>query len=529
MSRMSPGYAAWWDAPNTGGDDTPVIRHAPEDGNYHLPDWDMVSKMRGSQVGKFAVVPRARRDGTSTGFDASVAGPVHVDPDAPDGGVIFDPTSVDRRTMNQAVATNYYPHQVFYKLGTPAPLLGYGRGRFYGHEQQFVEPPRVNPHLGDHAYIVPKAAGDGGQRLTEIPTIVGNGMAPAPYNPQFHAQEEQRVNPAPPLSSLPPMVHQPVAGPAAQPAPMPAQPQYAPAAPVPPQPVHPGQYQHPGNPYQQPTQPYYPPPPPPADPALMGMMHQLLGGMTALQQRVVAVEQRAAAPPQQPGYPPTTGVSANPMPVGPPPGLATLPVGAGGRPRGGYNTQNENFDDETARPIRKQVIRDKRSQRIIEEDQQEEDDGQQQQPQRPVRRARPNSLVEHDQAERQQTERQYERYQEPGDDRVITGFESLELPFVTGPLGNKAKRRVFLEIPGAGKHSGHFHDIIESEHCVALVYDTRYEDGTQYLPPDMGDTQLKLHVPDKKITYTVSSMGFHYSFGVFDQIVLVKHGVEPLN
>lgn len=118
---------------------------------------------------------------------------------------------------------------------------------------------------------------------------------------------------------------------------------------------------------------------------------------------------------------------------------------------------------------------------------------------------------------------------EEGEEVPTGGFETLNLPWVTGPVGNRAKRQVFFEIPGAGKHSARYHDVIDSDGCVVLVYDTRFEDGTQYLPPNLGETQLKLHVPHLKKSFTVGSMGLHYSFGVFDHIVLVKGDTEHLD
>ena len=142
-----------------------------------------------------------------------------------------------------------------------------------------------------------------------------------------------------------------------------------------------------------------------------------------------------------------------------------------------------------------------------------------------------NSMVRREQ--KQQRLRDYQQSQseeEPGPtNALITGFETLKMSFVTGPLPHKAKRQVFFEFEGIGKQSARYHDVIESDHCVALVYDTRYEDGTQYLPPDLGDKQIRLHVPHLKKTFTISSMGFTYACGVLDHIVLVKHDEEPLD
>ena len=112
---------------------------------------------------------------------------------------------------------------------------------------------------------------------------------------------------------------------------------------------------------------------------------------------------------------------------------------------------------------------------------------------------------------------------------VIIGFETLNLPFVDGPLPRKAKKRVIFEIPGAGKQMANFHDVIVSKECVTLVYDTRYEEGQQYEPPELGEAVITLHIPKGRETRTlrVSSMGFSFTFGVFDMIVLIKHAEEP--
>jgi hypothetical protein len=530
--------ASWWDNPGESGDDTPVIRHAPDDDNYHIPDWDQLSKMRGSKVGRFAIIPAAKRDGSSRGFDCTVAGPVHVDPDAPDGGVVFDPSQVSKQQIKQAISNSYYPHQAFYAMGTPAPLLGFGRkGRFYSQQEDY-EDPRVNNRMPGGTYIAPKATDDG--RQYEVPNVVADGQGGwLGGSPIFQAHKEQMVNPAPPLSALgqPPQmasVHPPqqqqAPPPQQQGAPPPPYPQqYAPVQPPPQQPYYP-----------PPQQPYYQAPPP--DPNMQAMMQAMAG----MQQQIMSLMQNRVP------TPPTTGVSRVPMPNGPPPGLATMPAEMRSGHKRGHGRQRQRtqvgqspypsedeFDDETARPIRKQVTRDKQTQRIVEED--EDDDVRPEYdltklksaPSREERRRKKrsaNSIVSHERAGKKQTVEEFEEAQERDRPRkgVITGFETLNIPWVTGPIANKTKRVVYFEIPGAGKHLARYHDIIDSEGCVVLIYDTRYEDGTQYLPPDLGEQEIKLHCPYLKKTFVVSSMGFHYPFGVFDHIMLVKHSFEAL-
>jgi hypothetical protein len=479
------GDASWWDNPEAQGSDTPVIRHAPDSHNYHVPDSDQLYKMRGSKVGRFAVIPAANKDGTSKAFDPTVAGPVHVDPDAPDGGVIFDPDMVRKQDVNRVVAQSYYPHQAFYALGTPAPLLGVGtkkQAAFVAQQEQngFGVDRGPNPHM-PNTYVVPSASTQPG-RLSEVPA----------YHTQRPAQEEFSVNGVPPLASLPPI---PTNIPVPVQAPVPA------PATVPPQPP---QFQQPPA-YYQPPAPYQPPP---MDPNMAAMMHAMVG----LQQQVAALAQR----PQMPQLPPTTGVSQNPMPVGRP--LTTQPIelqrNRTAVPQYQHPDSGE-YDDETARPIRRVVKRNK-EQEI--EDQYDEVHG--------------NERHEADEPP-QQTVRAYNERQNGQPEAVIAGFETLNLKFVTGPLPHKAKKQVIFEIPGAGKNLAKFHDVIDGGGCVVLVYDTRYDDGYQYVPPELGaETVITMHVKtgkDKMQTFRVASMGLHYSFGVFDHIVMVKAGGEGVD
>ncbi len=92
------------------------------------------------------------------------------------------------------------------------------------------------------------------------------------------------------------------------------------------------------------------------------------------------------------------------------------------------------------------------------------------------------------------------------------------------------------EIPQAGKHLTRFHDVIVSKNNVALIYDTRYEEGTQYEPPELDDVAFDIHLEGKDAkgkkstsTYNVSAMGFSFSMGVFDVIVLVRNHAGPVD
>lgn len=487
-------HASFWDNPGQ-GDDTPVVRHAPDSQNYHYPDWDQVSKMRGSRVGAFAIIPAANKDGTSKGFDADEPGVVHVDPDAPDGGAIVDLAQVSKRDMNTALSQSVYPHQVFYRLGMPAPL--YKNGVAY-ERPTMPEPPRVNPVMPG-TYVVPKAADNG----VQMPI---GGMTPVPgYNPQFaHAQEEPRVIPnqlgQPPQLQIPQQSAQTVAAPAPQPMNQPmAQPMAQPMV----------------QPMAQPMQPQYggyPPgyghpgmlTPPPMDPQMQSMLLQLTQTVQGLSAQVQQMQHQKQAELSGPARTP----QLSSMPVGGPQNAMTppnlYPIGQGPKKKRRPADDDDVYDDD-ATPIG-------------------------QRPEHDPSVPRTTSMVQREQRQRLKDYQQAQSDDEPGPtNALITGFETLKMPFVTGPLPHKAKRQVFFEFEGIGKQSARYHDVIDSDHCVALVYDTRYEDGTQYLPPDLGEKQIRLHVPHIKKTFTVSSMGFAYTCGVLDHIVLVKHDEEDLD
>lgn len=405
--------ASWYDPETV----TPAsaVRHAPDDNHYHLPDSRMLDRMPAGRSGTFAVIPAAAKDGASKGFDPHTPGAVHVDPNAPDGGVIVDLSQLDAGKLQRALHTSAYPHEVFYKLGSPVIPV-----------QQAIaaeELPRVNPVM-PNAYVVPKSSSDGTQLF--------------PLAARSH--EESRVNsqvvPAPALMPL--------------------------AAPLPlSQPMHPTQYANPGaEPYQQPTQPHHAPTPAPVLPAepVQALLTSVVNNLNMLNQRMQAIEERAAPPRALPP---------------PPAQLVTLPVG---RP---VKASSDGTFEDTPKPI-----------------------------------------------PRHQTLKEYEQDQKVGDQTLIVGFETLRIAFINGPVGNRPKQQVFFEFEGIGKQSAWFHDVIDRQRCVVLAYDTRYEGGAQYLPPDLGDAQIRLHVPHLKKKFVVSSMALEFTEGVIDYVLLIKHSEE---
>jgi len=111
-------------------------------------------------------------------------------------------------------------------------------------------------------------------------------------------------------------------------------------------------------------------------------------------------------------------------------------------------------------------------------------------------------------------------------DKVISGFETLEMSFVNGPLPIKPKKEVYFEMPNMGTMAARYHEIQDGGTCLALIYDTRYEDGYQFMPPALGDVKIKMTVPRENKIYYCSSVGIHFNCGVLDIVVLFKHTQE---
>lgn len=443
--------ADFWDNPGQGGDPQ-VIRHAPDADQYHVPDRDQLMHMRGSLVGGFATIPAARANGASRGFNPSIAGVVHIDPDAPDGGVLFDPATITASDMSRAVASSTYPHQAFYQLGVAATR---GAG---GHVVP-AAPQRPDTGHAPNTYVTPRSLPTGQQELA----------MPLPVPP---------IPPIQPTSQYAPTVVAP-------------QPYVPPAVETP-------QYQAPPPPQAYPPQgyatPQYAPPPPALDPQLVNMLNQIANSVNSVTGRLNTLEQQTNARPA------TTGVSPNPMPAR---RLTTTPVELGQRTPQGTG----DYADEAARPIRRRA-----------------------------------DVEDEETPARAQTVRQYEG---DGDSReqVITGFEALGINWLTGPIGGPPTREVIFETTHGGKHQARYHQVIEEDTVIVLVYDTRYEEGHQYVPPacsgeptpdstiivtlpigpakrSRAGARSPVKQPGKQIP--VNFLGQAFSFGVFDMIVLVK-------
>lgn len=98
------------------------------------------------------------------------------------------------------------------------------------------------------------------------------------------------------------------------------------------------------------------------------------------------------------------------------------------------------------------------------------------------------------------------------------------IPFLEGDKPQRPNYEIYFEMPKMGTMAARYHAVVEGNDCLALIYDTRFEDGFQYLPPSLGEEQISVSVPKlSKTPYTCSSLGLHWTLGCMDVVILIKH------
>lgn len=107
---------------------------------------------------------------------------------------------------------------------------------------------------------------------------------------------------------------------------------------------------------------------------------------------------------------------------------------------------------------------------------------------------------------------------------VPTDFSCLQIPDLAAEAG-RPKFRVQFDLGRLGKQEVWYHWVIEHNGCLALVYDTRFEFGMRYSPPDNGKTPITVKLPDHGKEYSAISMDFSLPFGVFfiTNLILVSN------
>jgi len=98
------------------------------------------------------------------------------------------------------------------------------------------------------------------------------------------------------------------------------------------------------------------------------------------------------------------------------------------------------------------------------------------------------------------------------------------VPFLEGDKPQRPNYEIYFEMSKMGTMAARYHAVVEGNDCLALIYDTRFEDGFQYLPPSLGEEQISVSVPKlSKTPYTCSSLGLHWTLGCMDVVILIKH------
>ena len=74
-----------------------------------------------------------------------------------------------------------------------------------------------------------------------------------------------------------------------------------------------------------------------------------------------------------------------------------------------------------------------------------------------------------------------------------------------------------------GTMAAKYHGVVIGDKCIALIYDTRFPYGNQYLPPAMGEEQIAVRVPKYgDNVYNCNSLGLHWTLGCLDVVILIK-------
>ena len=102
----------------------------------------------------------------------------------------------------------------------------------------------------------------------------------------------------------------------------------------------------------------------------------------------------------------------------------------------------------------------------------------------------------------------------------------LDIPFIDGAMASKPQYEVFFDLGPLGQAAGRYHGVVETDRLVVLLYDTRFENGFQYLPPSGQQKPMRMECPKIGKTFHAVNAGLTYSLGCIDQLVLIKADPE---
>jgi hypothetical protein len=106
-------------------------------------------------------------------------------------------------------------------------------------------------------------------------------------------------------------------------------------------------------------------------------------------------------------------------------------------------------------------------------------------------------------------------------------FQGLQIPFFNSDKPERPQYETYFEMAKMGTMAARYHAVILGQDCLALVYDTRFADGFQYLPPNLGEELITVSVPKlKEANCVCSSLGLHWTLGCLDVVILIRHKGE---
>jgi len=106
---------------------------------------------------------------------------------------------------------------------------------------------------------------------------------------------------------------------------------------------------------------------------------------------------------------------------------------------------------------------------------------------------------------------------------IKAAFGTLGIPFLASAVPAKPAFTVYFEFAQLGTMSARYHQVVDAKDCLVLVYDSRFEYGQQYLPPNLGPEQpINVGVAETGLSYNVASLGLSWTLGCLDFVLLIK-------
>ncbi len=511
MAKARGLQSAWWRG-TRGGNKDDVVAHTPDARKYHPTNYEEGpggTLGRGPRGLMGAVIPRARNNGSSMGFDHEKAGVVIVDPDMPDS-VVLDLSTLRNENTEDAISnvgevgygrdTDDETFDALTQLGRPANEVPYEETlpeylveSLDGDEKQQPRrrpnPRKVNPRAPS-AYVTPRSSTNGNQ--LEEPEDVEQDNTPV-----LDGDEEETQRPAKPRKRR---IDRPEPA-AVEAAEEPEQDEEEP------QDEEPQDTQLPDDDREEEDEEPMPQPTAPRRPAPAAHVPARRAAPVVAQpppRRPAAVKQAAAAPAIDPAQQMAALFQT----------MMTTMV----------NNQQQT-QKAIEQPAARRTARLPDPAQVVEELQGQDDDVEmdeepavQPQPRRVPVPARRSAVVAPAVAE------------EEDEEDSADPFAALGINFLVGQGPVKPTRQVVFDLGKAvGTITGKYHEVIEGAGCIVLVYDTRYEDGNQFVPPFRPDAPITLHnrISKKEVkTYEVWSIGTQFAIGCFDCVVMAIHEDE---